>query len=236
MKTRGNCLLLAMMCVMLPSQALAAQQDVGMVVKLDGKAFYGPENSENAQQEVLAFMKIRENDVFKLAPEAKLALVYFSTGRKEAWSGPLTIKIGPGQSEPVDGAGNPNATRVTVLSESAAKTLQRLSPLVDPSRLHRSGGALVRGKTTFKKEGPLKTAELTTDEKEIIETAKQTYQSMMAEADSDDILPEMYFFSILGEYDQFDMMQDLIGIMRKKQPASPAVDTMAAWLRDQGGK
>jgi hypothetical protein len=236
MKKRGVYLLLATMSVMMLPRVFAAQPDAGMVVKLDGKAFYGRENIENAQQEVQAFMKIQENDVVKLAPESKLAVVYFSNGRREAWSGPLVIKIGTTQSQPADGANNPAQPQVAAIPETALKAIKRISPLVDPAKLYRSGGAQVRGKVTPREAKPLKSAELTVDERGKIETAKRMYESLTTQADTDDILPEMYFFSILGEYDQFDTMKGLIDIMRKKQPANPAVDAMADWLTAQGDK
>lgn len=236
MKTNRVVFMLAILVGLLHSQSYAIQPDAGMVVKLDGTAFYGPGTAETAQQEVQVFMKVQENDVVKLAPSASLGLVYFSNGRRETWSGPLVIKIGTTQSQAIEGTNTSATPLVTALPETALKEVKRLSPLIDPSKLHRSGGVLVRGKATHTETEPLPPTELSADEMGIIENAEQTYRQLAAQAETDDILPEIYLFSILGDYDQFGKMKNLIDIMRKKQPANPAIDSLAEWLTAQGSK
>ena len=49
----------------------------------------------------------------------------------------------------------------------------------------------------------------------------------------DDITSELYLFSVMADYDQFEDMQLLLKRMREKQPGEPVIDQLAVWLNSQ---
>lgn len=211
----------------------AVQPDIGMVIRLTGKVMYWHEGAEQQPLKVQTFMKVRKNDHFNLSPHGVVQLVYFSTGRKETWTGPGAFKVGDSRSEAVGAPGSSEEPKVISLPTAVIDEVRRVSPLVDPSRLHRSGGAQVRGNIDPENSKPLEPIELTEDEKEEVEAAKETYLSLIDKVDDGDIMPELYLFSVLADYDQFQPMKELIGKMRQKQPDNAGIDRLEQWLTEQ---
>lgn len=207
--------------------------DTGMVMLLTGKAFYWHGNAKDKIALVKTFMKIRKDDHFRLSPHATVQLVYFSNGRTETWKGPGVFKVGETQSQAVDSQGVSPVPKVSSLPLVAADEIRRVSPLVDPSKLHRSGGGQIRGSDSENRSKPLPPVDLTDEEKKEIKAAKQIYRSLLAKEDQQDITPELYLFSFLADYDQFQEMRELIDQMRKKQPDNVGIQQLAEWLEKQ---
>jgi len=224
---------LAVITAGLADTALAVQPDIGMVIRLTGKVMYWHEGAEQKPLKVQTFMKVRKNDHFNLSPHGVVQLVYFSTGRKETWTGPGSFRVGESRSEAVGVPGSSGEPKVISLPTAVIDEVRRVSPLVDPSRLHRSGGAQVRGNIDPEKAQPLESIELTEEEKEEVEAARETYRSLLDKVDTGDIMPELYLFSVLADYDQFQPMKDLIGKMRIKQPDNAGIDRLEQWLVEQ---
>lgn len=122
---------------------------------------------------------------------------------------------------------------MTVLPETVSKEMQRISPLIDPEKLHRSGSTTVRGKKIRPESVSTKSALLTEEERSIVEAARNTYKTLGQGLDSDDITPELYLFSVLADFDQSEEMDSLLKRMREKQPGAPVIDRLAAWLDSQ---
>ena len=207
--------------------------DVGMVIRLTGKVSYWHGDAKDEAATVQTFMKIRQNDCFSLSPHGVVQLVYFSNGRKETWTGPGVFKTGETWSEAVNASRAFSGPKVASLPQVVADQVKRVSPLVDPSKLHRSGGVQIRGDGSKTPSTPLPSVVLTEEEKKEVDTAKETYRSVLAKVDPDDIIPELYLFSVLADYDQFEEMKRLIDLMRQKQPDNAGIDRLAEWLKEQ---
>lgn len=217
------------------SPAYAVQPDIGMVIRLTGTVTYWHEGEEQSPQTVQTFMKVRRNDYFDLSAHGVVQLVYFSNGRRETWTGPGAFKVGENRSEAVGKPGQSEAPQVISLPTAVVDEVKRVSPLVDPSKLHRSGGSQVRGNGNAQDTAPLPPLELTEEEKAEVAKARQVYNSIIDKVDPEDIMPELYFFSVLADYDQFDEMQKLLGTMRKKQPENAGIDRLEEWMNEQRG-
>jgi hypothetical protein len=217
----------------IPGKTEAIEPDIGMVIRLTGEVTYSQIPSVQNQMKVQTFMKIRKNDRFTLSPHAVVQLIYFSNARKETWTGPGSFRVGDSRSEAVGTGGSPDSPQVISLPTAVVDEVRRVSPLVDPSRLHRSGGVQVRGSSSSQYTKPLQPVELTEDEMEEVNKAKETYNSLIGKVDSGDIMPELYLFSVLADYDQFNEMKRLIGEMRKKQPYNAGIERLDQWLGEQ---
>jgi hypothetical protein len=217
-----------------PGLATAVEPDIGMVIRLTSKVMYWHEGFENNPMKVQTFMKVRPKDYFKLAPHSVVQLVYFSNGRKETWTGPGLFRIGESGSEPVGEPGSSGEPKVMSLPASVVDEVRQVSPLIDPSRLHRSGGVQLRGGPTSP-EPPLEPMPLTEEQKQEIAEAEAVYRSLLTKVEADDILPELYMFSVLADFDQFPAMRALVEKMKKKQPDNLAIDRLDEWIAEQGG-
>ena len=208
--------------------------DIGMVIRLTGSVAYWHADGESDARPVQSFMKIRKDDHFRLSPHAVVQLVYFPNGRKETWTGPGDFMVGDSRSHALGDMNSAGGPQVLSLPSAVVDEVKRVSPLVDPSRLHRSGGAQVRGSNRGGDSVPLRSVKLTDQEKGEIDRAKEIYSLLQNKVDNGDIIPELYLFSVLADYDQFKEMQDLIAIMRRKQPNNAGIDRLEQWLQELG--
>ena len=215
----------------------ASLPDIGMITRLSGKINYWNKTVNEKTKPAEGFMKVRPDDEFKLTTDSELQLIFFSNGRKEVWKGPAKLKLGKTGGELTDGNNKNNKLEVTQLPSAVVNEVRRISPLIDPTKLHRSGSSAVRGvnkisKTPIEKIA-LKSADLDIEEKEEIDAVKQIYKTLLTSSSSDDITPELYLFSVLADYDQFNDIKELIIKMKKKQPENPGVEQLTQWLREQ---
>lgn len=217
--------------------AAAALPDIGMITRINGEINYWNKTVDEKAKPAQGFMKVRPGDEFKLTSDSELQLIFFSNGRKEVWKGPASLKLSENGGQLTDGNNKNNKLEVTQLPGAVVNEVRRISPLIDPSKLHRSGSAAVRGVNKTAKipieKISLKSAVLDIEEKEEINAVKQVYNTLLVSSSSDDITPELYLFSVLADYDQFDDIKELVIKMKKKQPENPGVEQLIQWLRDQ---
>lgn len=196
-----------------------AASDVGMITRLAGSVVC---QQEAASKDIPAksFMKIYQNDRIVLDGGAEMQLVYFASGRKETWAGPLAVKVGKDGSAPENANAKPS--EISEIPAMAAKEFGRIS-----NQLHRSGSALVRGSSGAEVKPP-PPIPLSEEEQKTIDFAHQVYDDMRKSAGPQDITPELYLFSFLADYDLYPDMARLIAIMKKKQPENAEIDTLAS--------
>jgi len=211
------------------AEAALSLPDVGMVTILTGEVSYT--DGQGQKGEAKAFMKIRANDRFALAAGSSLQLVFFGDGRKETWKGPLSVQIGD-KGAAAEGSGASDGAEVQTMSEPVANEVRRVAALIDSSRLQRSGAVLVRGDSKDQHE-LIETMPLNSKENQVIEKARARFQDLLKETAPQDITAELYFFSVLADYDQFSEMKELIGAMRRKQPDNSQIDLLSEWLNEQ---
>ena len=106
-----------------------------------------------------------------------------------------------------------------------ALKMGRIPNLMQSARL---GGVTVRS-------GP-RPAPLTPEEIDDLRVAQDTYRQLRAGAtQEDDVAPEMFLFSVLQEYGQFDELKAVAQDMRRRQPASAEVRELADWAESRAG-
>jgi len=204
--------------------------DVGMVTLLKGKVTYWNESGGQTHADAVNFMKTRRDDQFRMEQDACITLIFFSTGRSETWEGPAHFILRDTEGKAVAG----KQPRVNQFPVAAAREIRRISPLVDPSRIHRSGYEQSRG-TPEKTSGhaQFKSDILDADEKNAVAAARQIYTQLRSFSEPDDIGPELYLFNILSDYDQYAEMDQLLTVMRGRQGKAPAMEKLEEWLNDR---
>jgi len=213
--------------------------DIGMITKLSGEITYWNKTVKEDSKPAQSFMKIRSGDEFKLESDSELELIFFSNGRKEIWKGPAELKLSETSGQ-IKGGGQNNKLQAAQLPAAVVNEVRKISPLIDPAKLHRSGSSSLRGLNTKEKlpveKISLKSATLDIEKKEEINSAKQIYKTLASSSSSDDITPVLYLFSVFADYDQFEDIKNLIIKMKEKQPDNPGVEQLAEWLREQAEK
>jgi len=232
-------ILFVLFCFQSPCTA-ASLPDIGMITMLKGEITYWNTIVKEKEKPAQGFMKVRPDDEFKLASNSELQLIFFSTGRKEIWKGPAELKLSESMGKLTGANQKSNNLQVIKLPAAVVNEIRRVSPLIDPTKLHRSGAFAIRGVNAMEpipiEKLSLKSASLDIEEKEEINAVKQTYKTLVISSSSDDITPELYLFSVLADYDQFEDIKQLIIKMKEKQPDNPGVEQLVQWLRDQAAK
>lgn len=214
-----------------------ASADIGLVTGIRGQISYRGGDETDKIRDAAVFMKIRKDDQFQLPENTEIQIVYFANGRKETWKGPVSIKAGESESRVIGQTDSKQNATVTSLPSAVAQEVSRITAIVDPSKLHRTGSSQLRGNDMdddeSKDEKPLKNSQLGDGEKRIIEAAKKNYQLLLENTSPNDITAELYLFSVLADYDQFVDMKDLIRVMRRKQPDNQGISQMEEWMKAQ---
>jgi hypothetical protein len=190
-----------------------ANADVGLVNQLQGDVSYQGSGAGNAKAS--AFMKVREGDRFSVPDGGVLRIVYFDGGRQETWKGPSSFKAGMKQGDAQ--SGTPEVSKVP---GGVPAKLSQTAEVIQIAKLGRAGGVTVRGVKP----------NLTPAQNAEVAQARKTYDSWKATTAADDITPEMYLYTVLQDYMLYDDMKAVVQTMQTKQPNSPEVKELAAWV------
>lgn len=133
---------------------------------------------------VSPYMQLRPGDRVTLDGGSRMQVVYYASGRKERWEGPLTFVVGADKSEGVP-------TAVAELGPAAGHDLEAVPTLLRRAGIERSGQTLLRGREA--EEAGLDDADRTR-----LASARATF-SRLQEAPTSDILGEMYLAGVLLE-------------------------------------
>lgn len=201
---------------LLGASALAhAQGDVGLVNLVAGDVRFIPQAGQPGK--VAAFMKVREGDRFELPAGGQVRVVYFEGARQERWQGPASFRALKLQGAPIKGA----PAEVAKLPAVSSARMARVPELMQNAKL---GGIQVRSAQSSR---PV--------HKEAVDEAKATYQTLRKRLPDDDITPELYLFSALNDYQLYEDMAPLVDEMKRKQPQSEDVKSLASWLASRRG-
>ena len=190
--------------------------DVGLVNLLQGDVTWQSDCAQGTKAQT--YMKVRQGDRFTVPAGAQVRLVYFQGGRQETWRGPAAFRTGMQQSDVVSG----QAPQVNQLPAAVAQRIQQAPDLVQVARLGRSGGVLVRGK---------KVPELTAAQRTELGTARDTYKTLRAQAAANDIMPEMYLYSVLQDLQLHEEAKPVVAEMAKRQPDNADVKAMVEYVK-----
>lgn len=190
----------------------AAQQqtpDVGLVSEIVGDIGYS--NGGSPAKKLQPYMRVRQGDRIVLAPGAVLQVSYFTAGVRETWKGAATFVATNAGGELLKG----NKPEVVQLPGSVANKLARVPGMIAGSR---AGGITVRAFS--ERPDPAK------KEKEVAE-AMANYEAMRAGAARDDIIPELYLFSVLQEYEMYDDLKVIAQELVRRQPQNQELSDLA---------
>ncbi|QTA78337.1 Uncharacterized protein dnl_05580 [Desulfonema limicola] len=231
-------IIFVLICFQLPCTA-ASLPDIGMITMVKGEIIYWNNNVNEKKQAAQGFMKVRPDDEFRLAADSELQLIFFANGRKEIWKGPAELKLSEAMGQLADKNEKNDKLTVVQIPTKVVNEVRRISPLIDPAKLHRSGSYAIRGYQVEKlpvEKLSLKSASLDIEEREELDSVKQTYDALSLSSASNDITPELYLFSILADYEQFEDIKQILVKMKKKQPGNPGIEQLEDWLRNQALK
>lgn len=211
------------------TEAQALPPDVGLITRLSGDVTYRNESYQKVPEKAQAYMRIRKGDLFKIPSEAMIQLVYFQSGRKETWKGPVVLMVEDVQSQPKAEKGDQTQPEVTLLPVEVTKTMRSIPILMRRAGLSRSGTMQVRSMEESYQDSLV----LSKDEQVGLTMAKKNYQSMRNQMESDDITPEIYLLGVLADYGKFEEMEKVIKDAQKIQPGNPVLNKLEEWVRTQ---
>ncbi len=196
--------------------------DVGLVTALKGAARYSPGPGQAAAP-LKAFMKLRLGDRVSIPAGSRLQLVYFASGRREAWQGPSELIIGQRQSR-ARGPGQPKAVELlpTTVSRGVGKFASLVERAAAPAaevRLGKAGGSVLRGKG-----GGAGQAD---------PAAFALYQRLLRHSGPRDITPELYLLGELSQGNDWDAMETALQKALAKSPGNPMLLRLRKWVRAQ---
>lgn len=211
------------------AEAPTLPPDVGLITRLSGNVTYRNESYQKVPEKAQAFMRIRQGDQLIIPSEAMGQLIYFESGRKETWKGPVVLAVEDRQSSAKAGKRAQIQPEVTLLPAEASRTMRSIPLLLRRAGLSRSGTMQVRGLD----DSTQKSLELGQDEQTGITLAKENYQILRNRREGDDITPEIYLLGVLAGYDQFQEMEQIILDAQKIQPGNPILKKLGEWVRTQ---
>ena len=194
--------------------------DAGMINQLSGEVTY--QAASGAAARATAYMKVRENDVVRVPAGASVRVVYFTNGRQEAWKGPAAFIVGA-----VESRGQSGQPEISQLPGGVPQKLAQTPAMMDIAKLGRAGSVTVRGITP---------SSLTADQSAEVREARKTYETMKSGVAADDIMPEIYLYTVVQNYSMYDEMKQLVKIMQAKQPNSEVVKDLDAWVENRRPK
>ncbi len=209
------------------SVSWAAPECAGIILQIKGDVFFISGSNQNTEQKARNFMKIKQNDVFDIAPGAQLQIVFFANGKKELWKGPSKIEIGEEQALAKDQSAAP---AVEKMQGAVTKEIKRISKILNSDKLSTSGSILIRGNKDESLNHFPDNMILNEKEKEKVAELKLIYQQLNKSSEPEDITAELYLFSALADYDQFEDMKELLPQMQKKQPYNKEIKLLEDWL------
>ncbi len=163
--------------------------DAGLSTQVEGQVQL---QADGAEAPLVPFSKVRVGDVLVLGPGAKVELVWFSSGRREHWTGPAELVVGEQGSQARSG-GPP---RVQETDAAVGEQLQTLPVLIARAERDRAGQAVVRSGADEVDPRTL----LDDEELAAVEAARARYEKLREVFDPRDVLPEIYYATVLRTY------------------------------------
>ena len=163
--------------------------DAGLSTQVSGEVHL---QGVGGKQALEPFSKLRVGDVVVLGPGGEMAVVYFDSGRRETWTGPAELLIGGDASELRSG----KEPKVDETDAAVGEQLQTLPVLIVRADRSRAGQGLVRSGA----EQTDPRSRLDDQEREAVEAAKARYEALRKVFDPRDVLPDIYYATVLRSY------------------------------------
>ncbi len=149
-------------------------------------------------------MKVRQGDHLKLPVAASLTLLYFASGRQETWKGPATLMAGDRESQVLGGKPPAPQPEVKIFPAKATEQIAGAPLHLSPASMSKSGVIQTMGPRC--EPAAKSAAPLSSEAQRKIKAAEKVYRDLKNNAAADDVTPELYFYSVLAEYQQFPEM------------------------------
>ena len=212
--------LIAWFVLCVPSAFAQSAADAGMINQLSGDVTY--QSGGVATARASAYMKLRDGDVVRVASGASVRVVYFANGRQEAWKGPSSFTVGSAESRAAQG--NTAPPEVSQLPGGVPAKLAQTPEMMAIAKLGRAGSVTVRGVA----QRPLNAAQAAE-----VQEARRIYERMKGATAADDIMPEIYLYTVVQQYSMYDEMKQLVKTMQAKQPGNDSVRDLDAWVENR---
>ena len=215
--------LTACLLVFAPSAFAQSAADAGMINQLSGEVSY--QSGAVAAARASAYMKLRDGDVVRVASGASVRVVYFANGRQEAWKGPASFTVGANESRAAQAApGNTGQPEISQLPGGVPAKLAQTPEMMAIAKLGRAGSVTVRG-VAQRPLNAVQTAE--------VQEARRIYERLKGATAADDIMPEIYLYTVVQQYSMYDEMKQLVKTMQVKQPNNESVRDLDAWVENR---
>ncbi len=125
---------------------------------------------------------------------------------------------------------NQGCETVLQLPAVVSRELQRISRIVDPS-------SSVSVRNNSKGNGPggndneWVTLNLSPGNSFEVTQAENIYDELKKKLPDNDVTAELFLFSVLSRYRKFSKMEELLTVMRRKQPENKTITYLAEWLK-----
>ncbi len=180
--------------------------DVAMVTSIQGGV------SRVATQGLLpiqSFVKLKQGEVLKLEPNARLLILYFAGGRHETWGGNGRLEI----------------TEVKGIAHGLAQPTVKLLPATVAKQISRTPSLHDQGRSEIFRMRTVVTPDA------IVKMEKTYKQLRRKTTDQNDINPELYLLSGLFEMRELDRVEQILGRLQRSRPGNPEVGLIVALYR-----
>jgi hypothetical protein len=155
-------------------------------------------SGKDGARAAVPFLKIHEGDKLTLATNARVQMVYLTTGRQEIWKGSGEVVVGS------QGGRSPSLKAET--SQLPPLILKQLAKTPAVGQQGKTGMVMVRG----------------LDSLEALDQLEKDYADFRARAAADDVTPEVFLLSGLLEFQDYDRARKVLAELKQKQLTQPA--------------
>ena len=179
----------------------AAAQQVAMLTQVTGEVrVSGTEGARGA----VPFLKVSQGDTLTLAGDARIQVVYLTSGRQEVWKGAGPVQVGTQEGR--------SASLRAETSQVPALILRQLEKTPAVGQHGKTGMVMLRSM----------------DNLEAIDTLEKDYKDYRAKAAPDDTTPEVFFLTGLLDLQDYDQAKKVLEELKARQAAQPAYAPVVA--------
>ena len=171
-----------------------ASAQVAMLTQVAGDVkVAGSDGSRNA----VPFLKVNDGDTLTLAANARVQMVYLSSGRQEVWTGAGPVKVGTQQSA---SSLTPQASQVPAL------VLRQLEKTPAVGQHGKTGMVMLRS----------------VDDLGALDTLEKDYHDYREKAAPDDVTPEVFYLTGLLDLGDTQTARKVLDDLKSRQATQPA--------------
>ena len=219
----GQCIGLSFLMIVLSGEVSAGAQEASpggaIVTYITGEIMYQNESEQPEPSQVIAFMRMLQNDVLTLPAESEVRLLFLTTGHQETWKGEIVLKVEDigclVRQENVWLEQKPHKKKILMFQTEDRALKNPSIPL--PNR----GAVLIARAFPVLREVPEKKAA----------DIKETHDDLQKRFGSDDATPEFYLLNAYAEYGQYAEMRSIIDTLLKKYPDNPILKHWEEWVK-----